>query len=31
MRAEAATAEEADVVLMEGPILEDGTTRVIVS
>ena len=31
MQAQAATAEEADVVLMEGPILKDGTTRVIVT
>ena len=31
MWAQVATAEEADVVWMEGPIPEDGTTRVIVT
>ena len=28
MRVQAATAEEADIVLKEGPIPEDGTTQV---
>ena len=31
MRAQVATVEEAHVVLMEGPIVKDGTTQVIVT
>ena len=31
MQAQVATAEEADIVLTEGPIPKDGTTRVIVT